>query len=117
MRKNEIYVVVDHLKISCISLPEFIYNISINIYKSCYLYHESFAPIGHESALADRIYNTLSNKYYWRHWLVVVYKEMHLEEKHWRTIWGVGSTSVNKLHWKGRYNVIVSSVPGMFSLT
>jgi len=66
---------------------------------------------GHESALADRIYNTLSNKYYWRHWLVVVYKEMHLEEKHWRTIWGVGSTSVNKLHWKGRYNVIVSSVP------
>ena len=58
--------------------------------------------------MADVINNALSTKYYWRDWLVVVYKEMHGNSNHY---WeGVCSPSVEYLHWNNNYNVLVSSV-------
>ena len=82
-----------------------------------YVYYETSAPIGYESDLAGKIYNILSYKYYWRHWLVVVYQDMHGEKNHWQERWGIGSTTVSHLHWKGRYNILVSSVSGISNLT
>ena len=58
--------------------------------------------------MADVINNALSTKYYWRDWLVVVYKEMRGNINHY---WeGVCSPSVEYLHWNNNYNVLVSSV-------
>ena len=60
--------------------------------------------------MADAINNTLSTKYYWRDWLVVVYKDMSGEDNHWRGVCSVDKFSVDHLHWKKMYNIIVSSV-------
>ena len=60
--------------------------------------------------MADAINNALSTKYYWRDWLVVVYKEMVGHHVHWRGVCSVNQLSVDYLHWKKTYNVIVSSI-------
>ena len=66
--------------------------------------------------MADKVYEKLSNKYYWRHWLVVVYDNMWGDENHQVTVWGeVAGTSWRKLHYPDAetspwYNIIVSSV-------
>jgi len=65
---------------------------------------------GQENALANRIYKKLTEKYYWRDWLVVVYNDMRGSAHHWRRACHEGSTTVDHIHWKGRYNILVSSV-------
>ena len=69
--------------------------------------------IGKEEELADNFYNTLSAKYYWRDWLVVVYsdKDMYGAEEHWRRSCNKGVTTLVETHWKKRYNIMISSVP------
>ena len=56
--------------------------------------------------------DTLSTKYYWRDWLVVVYPEMVGSKKHWfNAACGLDVTTIRLLHWNKRYNILVSSVP------
>jgi len=66
---------------------------------------------GREQILADRINSSLSTKYYWRDWLTVVYSDMTGSNFHWRKYCGEGTISVNEIHWKKRYNILVASVP------
>ena len=60
--------------------------------------------------MADAINNTLSTKYYWRDWLVVVYQEMRGNNLHYWETCPVNKVFVEYLHWKNIYNVLVSSV-------
>ena len=66
---------------------------------------------GREQILADRINSSLSTKYYWRDWLTVVYPEMRGGNNHWRRYCGGGTISIDLIHWKKRYNIMVASVP------
>ena len=66
--------------------------------------------LGAEDWYRHHIYNVLSEKYHWRHWLVVVYTDMQGADKHWRRVCSA-TTGRGLLHWKGRYNIMVGSVP------
>jgi len=55
-----------------------------------------------ENELADNFYNTLSAKYYWRDWLVVVYPEMKGSDNHWRHHCYDDVTTLDLKHWNGR---------------
>ena len=83
--------------------------------------HNSHIPLylisGQENELADRINDGLSTKYYWRDWLIVVYPDMRGSPNHWRHHCDAGHmtatywpTTANYIHWKGRYNMLVSSI-------
>lgn len=68
-------------------------------------------PSGYESKLATAIYTYLSNKYNWREWLVVVYPDMYGGDNHWRHACHTKSGyTVDYIHWRKNYNVMVSSV-------
>ena len=60
--------------------------------------------------MANKFYNSLSNKYYWRDWLVVVYPEMRGSDNHYRRYCYDGVTTANLKHWKKRYNILISSI-------
>jgi len=66
---------------------------------------------GKEKQLADNINNKLTAKYPWRDWLVVVYTDVKGPEEHYRGYcWVDSGYTVNKMHWKDRYNILVSSI-------
>jgi len=60
--------------------------------------------------LASRIYNSLTRKYYWRDWLVLVYDNLSGDKHHYVRACDEGSYSFKDLHWKKWYNIVVSSV-------
>jgi len=66
-------------------------------------------PARQENQLADRINNILSAVYYWRHWLITVYGDTYGSNNHWQ-MHCPGDLTWHKLHWKRRYNIIVTSV-------
>ena len=57
------------------------------------------------------MYDRLRKKYYWRDWLVVVYSDMSGSKYHWRNACNKDTTTLDLIHWKGRYNILISSVP------
>jgi len=64
---------------------------------------------GKESDLAERINSELTNKYYWRDWMIVVYGDVYGGSNHWiRRCTGTHAWS--QLHWNKRYNIAVTSV-------
>ena len=67
--------------------------------------------LGKEKQLADNINNKLTAKYPWRDWLVVVYTDVKGPDEHYRGYcWVDSGYTVNKMHWKDRYNILVSSI-------
>ena len=67
--------------------------------------------IGKAEELADSLNDTLSTKYYWRDWLVVVYSDMTGSKNHWRHTCNRNVTTLDLIHWNQRYNILISSVP------
>jgi len=63
-----------------------------------------------ENELADKINSELSSKYYWRDWLIVVYRDMYGDDVHWRYHCNVDTYTYNGKHWKEMYNILISSV-------
>ena len=68
--------------------------------------------LGLEWDLATLFYDALKLKYYWRDWGVVVYPEKIGSDEHWRSSCYVDDTTWRLNHWKGRYNILISSISG-----
>jgi len=67
-------------------------------------------PAKQEHELSSNIHEYLTSKYFWRDWFVVVYPDMYGDDNHWRHGCFLDIYTVNKMHWKRRYNIMVSSV-------
>ena len=63
--------------------------------------------------MANMIWNTLRNKYFWRDWMVVVYSNIAGAENHWRKHCGEsdGITIIKRGAQNNGYDFIVTSVP------
>ena len=66
-----------------------------------------FHLVSQEKELADAIYNKLSGKYYWRHWLVYVYERLTDNKDYDHRLQADHSAVVNE----GNYNILVTSIP------
>lgn len=68
-----------------------------------------------ESHLATRISNKLSKKYWWRDWLIVVYRPKGKKSDHYvqnprLRKYREGPDSWHRTGWKNRYNIYIASV-------